>query len=88
MPRRLSKRQQDREFKQALAQTDDPILRRLIRARYQQQRRGYVRIRPGTAFYLYDLGLLSVTTSSGTPQHNTDHPPVIRRPRLARRGAA
>ncbi|MBZ9752743.1 hypothetical protein K7W42_18030 [Deinococcus sp. HMF7604] len=83
-----SKRQQEREYRQALERTDDPVLRGRITARYQRARRGWLRIRDTTPHYVYNLGLLSVTKSSGTPQHHTDHPPVIRRPRLARRGAA
>lgn len=71
----MSRRQEEREYARALEAATDPILRRLIRARYQQHRRGYLRIKDQDAHYLYDLGLTPHT------RHPTDHPrdlpPVI-----------
>ncbi|MHA0043001.1 hypothetical protein [Deinococcus sp. PEB2-63] len=75
----MSRRQEEREYARALEAATDPILRRLIRARYQQRRRGYLRIKDRDAHYLYDLGLPPAL------QHPADKPrdlpPVIRTPR-------
>ncbi|GGS06795.1 hypothetical protein [Deinococcus sedimenti] len=64
----MSRRQEEREYARALEAATDPILRRLIRARYQQRRRGYLRIKDQDAHYLYDLGLTPY------PRHPTDQP--------------
>lgn len=81
----MSRRQEEREYRRALEAATDPILRRLIRARYQQRRRGYLRIKDQDAHYLYDLGLTpALPHPTDKPR---DLPPVIRTPRPAR-GAA
>ncbi|MBZ9752986.1 hypothetical protein K7W42_19290 [Deinococcus sp. HMF7604] len=82
----MSKRQQDREYEQALAQADDPVLRGLITATYQRLRRGYVRVGDLKGHYTYDLGLLPRT--DGCFERPTNLPPIIRTQRLFKRGAS
>jgi len=53
----MSRRQEEREYARALEAATDPILRRLIRARYQQRRRGYLRIKDRDAHYWMTTGL-------------------------------
>ncbi|MVN88271.1 hypothetical protein GO986_16115 [Deinococcus sp. HMF7620] len=80
-----SRRQMDREYEQALAATDDPVLQGLVTAAYQRLRRGYVRANDTAGHYTYDIGLLPQLSQSF--ERPTNLPPIIRtrarRPRFA-----
>ncbi|MVN88490.1 hypothetical protein GO986_17245 [Deinococcus sp. HMF7620] len=74
-----SRWQMEREYEQALAATNDPVLRGLITATYLRLRRGYVRVGDLKGHYLYDLGLTPKVL--GGPDVSRQLPPVIRRSR-------